>query len=167
MSDQDRSEAPPSVGDMPDWRSGLRLPRVSVRALVLDGEQVIAVENVNAPGKLHMPGGGVEHGETLMDALNRELREELCVGPASADYLLAIENLFDTNLGLYHCVEHVFVVSPDSTPSAGEDGLSLYRLPLAQIGSASFYPMEFRDLLTRPDWRAHRFLRAGKFAAED
>ena len=167
MSDQDRSGAPPSVGDMPDWQSGIRIPRVSVRALVLDGDDVIAVENVAGPGKLHMPGGGIEHGETMLDALARELREELCVGPASADYLLAIENLFDTYLGPYHCVEHIFVVTPDGVPRAGEDGLVLHRLPLAEIGSARFYPVEFRDLLTRPDWRAHRFLRAGKFVEGD
>jgi ADP-ribose pyrophosphatase YjhB (NUDIX family) len=165
VSDQDPSEAPPSVGDMPDWQSGTRVPRASVRALVLDGGDVVAVENLSAPGKLHMPGGGIEHGETMLDALTRELREELCVSPASADYLLAIENLFDTYLGLYHCIEHVFVVSPDGAPRAGEDGLTMHRLSMATICSANFYPTEFRDLLTRPDWRAQRYLRAGKFVA--
>jgi len=167
VSDRDHTGAPPSVGDMPDWQSGTRLPRVSVRALVLDGDDIIAVENMKAPGKLHMPGGGIEHGETMLDALNRELHEELCVGAASADYLLAIENLFDTYLGLYHCVEHVFVVIPDGTPCAGEDALVMHRLRLAEIGSANFYPTEFRNLLTRPDWRAHRFLQAGKFVGAD
>ncbi len=151
---------------MPDWQSGTRVPRVSVRALVLDGGDVVAVENLNAPGKLHMPGGGIEHGETMLDALKRELREELCIGPASADYLLAIENLFDTHLGLYHCVEHVFVVAPDGPPRAGEDALTMHRLPLSTIGEANFYPTAFRDLLSRPDWRAQRFLQAGKFAGE-
>jgi len=166
VSDAEQDGAPPAVGDMPDWQFGTRLPRVSVRALVLDGEDVVAVENLSAPGKLHMPGGGIEHGETMLDALNRELHEELCVGAASVDYLLAIENLFDTYLGLYHCVEHVFVVAPAGKPRAGEDGLRMHRLPLAEIGSANFYPTVFRDLLTRPDWRAQRFLQAGKFVGE-
>ncbi|RIA55498.1 NUDIX domain-containing protein [Dichotomicrobium thermohalophilum] len=164
MSDREQSGAPPSVGDMPDWQSGTRLPRVSVRALVLDGDDIVAVENLSAPGKLHMPGGGIEHGETMLDALKRELREELCVGPATADYLLAIENLFDTYLGLYHCVEHVFVVTPDGRPRAGEDGLKMHRLPFAEIGRANLYPTAFRDVLARTDWREQRCLRAGKFA---
>jgi len=134
---------------------------------VLDGGDVIAVELDHAPGKLHMPGGGVDHGETMLDALRRELDEELGIAPASADYLLAIENLFDTRLGLYHGIEHVFVVTPNGQPRAAEHGLRMHRLPLATIGDALFYPLAFRDLLTQPDWRACRYLLAGKFAGHD
>jgi len=167
VSNQDQNGVPASVGDMPDWQFGTRLPRVSVRALVLDGADIIAVENLSAPGKLHMPGGGIEHGETMLDALTRELHEELRVGPASAEYLLAMENLFDTYIGLYHCIEHVFIVTPDGPPRAGEDTLTMHRLLLAEIGHADFYPTAFRDLLTQPDWREQRVLRAGKFIADD
>ena len=143
------------------------MPRASVRALVLEAEHIVAVENLAAPGKLHMPGGGIEHGETMLTALQRELREELCVGPDRADYLLAIENLFDTNLGLYHSIEHVFIVTPDRAPCEGESNLVIHRLPFASIGDAAFYPLAFRDLLTRPDWRDHGYLLAGKFAGDD
>jgi len=164
VSAQDNGSVAPGTAGMTDWTSGTRFPRTSVRALVLDGRDVIAVESVNGPGKLHMPGGGIEHGETMRDALLRELREELSISAASAEYLLAIENLFDTPAGLYHCVEHVFLVAPKGQPRAGEDGLSIHRLPLAEIGDAPFYPTEFRNLLTQAEWRAHRFLSAGKFA---
>ncbi len=152
---------------MPAWELGTRVPRLSVRALVLDGDAVIAVENAAGPGKLHMPGGGVEHGETMLDALSRELREELRIGAASAEYLLAIENMFDTHLGLYHTVEHVFLVSPDCAPRPGEPGLTVHRLPLATIGRAPFYPTAFRDLLAHRDWRTRRYLLAEKFAGDD
>jgi len=151
---------------MPEWEIGTRVPRVSVRALVLDRDDVIAVENAAAAGKLHMPGGGVEHGETMLDALHRELHEELRIGAASAEYLLAIENLFDTYLGVFHCVEHVFLVTPDGRPCAGESELTMHRLPLATIAEAPFYPTAFRDLLAQLDWRSCRYLMAGKFAGE-
>ena len=167
MSDHGDARPSGTLVDMPWWASGTKIPRISVRALVLDGDDVIAIENLIAPGMLHMPGGGIEHGETMLDALGRELHEELSAAPASAEYLLAIENLFDTPPGLYHCVEHVFLVTLDSAPQAGEDGLAVHRLPLAAIGTATFYPTEFRDLLTQEDWRAHRFLKAGKFAGQD
>ncbi|MFP3921716.1 MAG: NUDIX domain-containing protein [Dichotomicrobium sp.] len=167
MTDRD-SGGPPSLGEaMPDWQFGTQVPRVSVRALVLDGDDVVAVERLSAQGKLHMPGGGVEHGETMLDALRRELREELCITPATAEYQLVIENLFETHLGLYHAVEHIFRVSPDGRPRAGEAGLRMHRLPLATIGAASFYPSAFRELLTRPDWREHHYLLAGKFIGQD
>jgi len=152
---------------MPEWEIGTRVPRVSVRALVLDRDDVIAVENAAAAGKLHMPGGGVEHGETMLEALRRELREELQTGAASAEYLLAIENMFDTCLGAYHCVEHVFLVSLDGPPRVGEPHLTMHRLPLASIGETPFYPIALRDLLAQPDWRSHRYLLAGKFAGQE
>jgi len=167
VSEQDQHGPLPSLRDMPEWAVGTRMPRVSARALILDGDNIIAVEKLIAPGKLHMPGGGVDHGETMLDALRRELDEELGIAPASADYILAIDNLFDTYLGLYHSVEHVFLITPDRAPMVKEDGLRMHRLAFATIGDAPFYPLAFRDLLTQPDWRACRYLLAGKFVGHD
>lgn len=167
MTDGDSGGVLSAAETMPDWQFGTRVPRVSVRALVLDGDDIIAVEKLSAPGMLHMPGGGIEHGETMLAALYRELREELCIGPATAEYQLVVENLFETHLGLYHAVEHVFRVTPDGRPSAGEAGLRMHRLPLTTIGTTSFYPTAFRDLLTRPDWRECHYLLAGRFIGQD
>src|SRR5260221_1549881 len=56
------------------WRFA-RAMTLGVRALVIDGEgRVFLVKHSYVSG-WHLPGGGVEAGETLSEALARELQE--------------------------------------------------------------------------------------------
>lgn len=72
-------------------------PIPSCNALIRDGERVLLIQRGRPPfqGYWSLPGGGVELGETLAEALVREVREEtgLAVAPGRfLDYADAINH---------------------------------------------------------------------------
>lgn len=66
------------------WARGLTL---GVRALVIDQKDRIFLVKHSYVGGWHLPGGGVEVGETVVDALIRELREEGNIEPTAPPVL--------------------------------------------------------------------------------
>ena len=69
----------------------VRRPRtLGVRGLVIDGGGGIALVRHSYRGGWYLPGGGVKKGESLGDALARELREEIALTGVKIERVLGV-----------------------------------------------------------------------------
>jgi len=72
------------------WFLMTRPMTLGVRALAIDADRrVLLVKHTYVAG-WHLPGGGVESGETVMEALEKELREEANVELGAAPVLHSV-----------------------------------------------------------------------------
>ncbi|EZQ02093.1 DNA mismatch repair protein MutT [Candidatus Acidianus copahuensis] len=56
----------------------MQVPRIAVGGVIIQGEKILMVKRSKSPNKGNwaIPGGKVEYGETVFDALRREMMEE-------------------------------------------------------------------------------------------
>ncbi len=98
-------------------RRGLTL---GVRGVVVDAEgRVLLVEHTYVPG-WHLPGGGVERGETAAAAVARELEEEAGVRPTAAPRLISIHSNHRSYPGDHVLLYRVEAWAPCPATSRGE-----------------------------------------------
>ena len=88
-------------------------PRVRVAVCLTAADRLLLVAH-RKPGPRHwlLPGGGVERGETLLQAARRELMEETGIEAEVGRLLIVCEAI---EPGGRHLVDLVFAAQPDQT----------------------------------------------------
>ncbi len=107
------------------------------------------VEHDARPGFRFAPGGRVEYGENAVEALSRDLREELGEEATIGRLLLVADNLFELDghwfqeVSLYFLVDYTpgsSVFDRDGTFEGGKSGTVFQWIPLAEIEQANLPP---------------------------
>lgn len=123
------------------WKRGLT---IGVQCCLIDeDDQILLVRHGYRPG-WHFPGGGVEKGETLAAALNRELLEEVAVTLQRPADLFAAYSNFKHFRG-----DHIFLfVSEDwqqaHLPEPNFEIAELKRFPATELPSDIHPPTAVR-----------------------
>jgi len=103
-----------------------KAPLVGVGAVVLNGDEVLLVRRKHEPGKglWSIPGGLVELGERLRDAVKREILEETGIEVEVGGLLDVMDNIVTDRDGKvrFHYVLVDFLAEPKGgSPKAAED----------------------------------------------
>jgi 8-oxo-dGTP diphosphatase len=92
---------------------------VAVGAIVVDGERILLIQRGHPPaeGRWSIPGGRVEVGETLPQALRREIQEECGLDVAVGDVAIILDRITRDANGSVR--SHYLILDFWATPVAG------------------------------------------------
>jgi len=118
----------------------VRRPELCVGAVAIHEAALLMVRRGHGPaaGQWSVPGGRVEHGELLAEAVTRELREETALEAVCGELIGWVERMGDDESdsdGDYHYVILDFEVTvlDDADPVAGDDAAEARWVPLAEV----------------------------------
>jgi len=106
--------------------------------VILDGHHQVLLakrpDNTHQGGLWEFPGGKVDAGESVAEALDRELREELAIGVEAAEPLIEIRHDYGDKCVLLD----VWVVTDFSGNPRGNEGQPIEWAALERLGDYTF-----------------------------
>ena len=111
-------------------------PFITVDAIIEVSGGIVLVQRSNPPLGFALPGGFVDYGETLEDAVRREAREETDLELLD---LAQLHTYSDPSRDpRFHTVTTVFTARADGTPRAGDDAAGIEVIAHAEIRKMDF-----------------------------
>jgi ADP-ribose pyrophosphatase YjhB (NUDIX family) len=122
-------------------------PTVGVGAIVVHEGALLMVRRGRAPGAglWSIPGGRVERGEHLADALRREVKEETGIDVAVGDFVGFLELVGEDSH--YVLLDFLATASGDEAPIPGDDVDAVRWVPLDKVRELHCTP-RFVETLT-------------------
>lgn len=121
-----------------DDRSYPARPIIAVGAVVLRGPEVLLIRRGKPPraGEWSLPGGGQDLGETVEEAVRREVLEETGVEVRKLAFLAVVDAIFPDETGRirhhYTLIDYMATWHA-GTPTPGDDVLEAAFMPRAKI----------------------------------
>lgn len=109
-------------------------PEVAVGAIVVVDDRLLLIRRGRgvAVGSWSLPGGRVEPGELLAEAVVRELAEETGLEGVCGPLVGVVERFAEGHH--YVILDHrVTLLDPDAEPQAGDDAAEVAWVPLADV----------------------------------
>ena len=134
--------------------------RVTVRSLCLYENKLLVQKPADNPDNCYAFIGGIlELGESLEERIRKEYVEETNARVVSAEYLLVVENRFRYAGGVFHSLEHYFLVELDRYDVATRDPeLKQYWLSLNDLRNYNLRPHALRDVIADGSWKDKKHL---------
>ena len=115
-------------------------PQVVVGGIVIHDECLLMIKRAQDPSKglWTIPGGRVEPGEYLADAVRREVKEETGITVDVGELLGVLEVIHDSWHYVIH--DHLATVSGDPLLAAADDALEARWVPLGEVAKLECTP---------------------------
>ncbi|WP_309381759.1 NUDIX domain-containing protein [Cerasicoccus frondis] len=135
--------------------------RSASRALIIEDGKLLAIKMKRPREKevfYILPGGGQQHGETLVTSLMRECREEIGIEPIVGTVAYVREYIgrnhsFASKHKHFHQLEVVFFcrlpegVTIDLSTNGDKNQIGIEWLPLEDLPKANFYPRKILEFI--------------------
>jgi len=124
-------------------------PKLAVDCIIRVDGRLVFIRRRNRPLGLALPGGFVDYGESVEDAVRREMREETGLG---LDHLRQFHVYSDPKRDpRWHCVSLVFTADGVGSPKAGDDASGI---ELVSAEDVPFEQLAFDHALVVRDYLA-------------
>ncbi|MDD5478038.1 MAG: NUDIX hydrolase [Candidatus Omnitrophica bacterium] len=111
-------------------------PYVTVDAIIELSEGIVIIQRSNPPFGWALPGGFVDYGESLEDAVTREAKEETNLDLTEVQQFHTYSD--PQRDPRFHTVGTVFIARAKGTPKAGDDAAGLKIIKLSEIKDIDF-----------------------------